>query len=95
MPNRSSKPKRPRDINQLAKAIVDEATAETPPEPDQAIETAPEMETPSEAIRRAAAALGRRGGLKGGKARAARLTSEQRAEIAKRAAAARWGKKTN
>jgi len=34
--------------------------------------------------------LGRRGGLKGGKARAAKLSSEQRHEIAKRAAAARW-----
>jgi hypothetical protein len=37
-----------------------------------------------------AVALGRRGGLKGGKARAASLTSEQRQQIAKRAAAARW-----
>ncbi len=38
--------------------------------------------------------LGRRGGLKGGKARAAKLTAEQRGEIAKKAAAKRWGKKT-
>ena len=37
--------------------------------------------------------LGRRGGLKGGKARAAKLTPEQRTEIAKKAAAKRWGKK--
>ncbi len=37
--------------------------------------------------------LGRRGGLKGGKARAAKLTAEQRSEIAKKAAAKRWGKK--
>ncbi len=43
----------------------------------------------------AAQALGRLGGLKGGKARAKALTAEQRAEIAKAAAAARWGKKTN
>lgn len=38
--------------------------------------------------------LGRRGGLKGGKARAAKLTPEQRTEIAKKAATKRWGKKT-
>lgn len=41
----------------------------------------------------AAIALGRRGGLKGGKARAAKLTPEQRSEIAKRAASARWKSK--
>lgn len=39
----------------------------------------------------AAVALGRLGGKKGGPARAAKLSSEQRREIAKRAAAARWG----
>ena len=41
----------------------------------------------------AAVALGRMGGLKGGKARAASMTKERRAEIAKKAAVARWGKK--
>jgi hypothetical protein len=41
----------------------------------------------------AAVALGRLGGPKGGKARAARLSPEQRAAIAKKASAARWGKK--
>ena len=40
----------------------------------------------------AAVALGRLGGLKGGKARAKNLSPEKRSEIAKRAAAARWGK---
>jgi hypothetical protein len=40
----------------------------------------------------AAVALGRLGGLKGGKARATNLTSERRTEIAKKAAQARWGK---
>jgi hypothetical protein len=40
----------------------------------------------------AAVALGRQGGLKGGKARAKKLTSEQRKAIAQRAAQARWGK---
>lgn len=40
----------------------------------------------------AAVALGRLGGLKGGRVRATLLTSERRIEIAKRAAQARWGK---
>ena len=40
----------------------------------------------------AAASLGRRGGLKGGKVRAAKLTAEQRSAIAKKAAEARWAK---
>jgi hypothetical protein len=40
----------------------------------------------------AAVALGRLGGLKGGKARAKKLTPEQRKEIAQKAARARWGK---
>lgn len=41
----------------------------------------------------AAVALGRLGGKKGGRARAAKLTSEQRSEIARRAAVARWGRR--
>ena len=41
----------------------------------------------------AAVALGRLGGLKGGKARARKLTSKQRAESARKAARARWGRK--
>lgn len=40
----------------------------------------------------AAMALGRLGGLKGGKARAAKLTQKQRHEIAQKAAEARWKK---
>jgi len=40
----------------------------------------------------AAVALGRRGGLVGGKARAKKLSAERRSEIAKAAAAKRWGK---
>lgn len=40
-----------------------------------------------------AVALGRKGGLKGGKARAESMTSQQRKEAAKKAAQARWGKK--
>ena len=40
----------------------------------------------------AAVSLGRRGGLKGGKARAASMSAKRRAEIAKKAAEARWRK---
>ena len=41
----------------------------------------------------AAVALGRRGGLKGGKARAKKLSAKRRSQIAKKAAKARWGKR--
>ncbi len=82
MPNRSSK--RARDINELAAQVVGEAVGEREPEPE-----APA--TPKDA---AAVELGRRGGLKGGKARAAKLSPERRAEIAKRAAEARWAKRS-
>jgi len=74
MPKRSSK--RPRDVNALARAIVDEATGTTKAEPD--------TRNPH------AVALGRMGGLKGGKARAAKLSARKRSQIAKKAAAARW-----
>ncbi|MEN6335650.1 MAG: hypothetical protein ABFE01_15470 [Phycisphaerales bacterium] len=68
-------------MNELAKSILDQATGEQPEEPVD------EGKNP------AAVALGRLGGLKGGKARAAKLTKEQRSQIAKAAALARWSKK--
>jgi hypothetical protein len=74
-------PKRPRDANQLAKFIVDVATGE---------EELPE-DKPS-GKNAAAVELGRLGGKKGGKARAASLTEEQRKEISRLAAQARWKK---
>jgi hypothetical protein len=46
-----------------------------------------------EEMRELARKLGRRGGLKGGKARAEKLTKEQRVEIARKAAKARWAKR--
>ena len=70
-------PKRPRDPNQLAKAIVDLATGEV-------AETS-ELGSSSDAAK-----LGRLGGLKGGRARAEQLSPEKRSEIAKAAAQARW-----
>ena len=64
------------------------------PQQQPAAEPAPETAQPAEGGKNpAAVALGKLGGAKGGKARAAKLTAEQRREIAKRAAAARWRKK--
>ncbi len=81
MNDRSSKrPKRPRDINQLAHAVVKVAT-----------EGEPELPPEDEGKNPHAVALGRMGGLKGGKARAKKLTKKQRSDIAKKAAKARWG----
>lgn len=75
----AKKPKRPRDVNQLAKFIADMATGEI-------VEKTEDGKNP------AAVALGRLGGLKGGRVRAESLTKKQRAEIAKKAAEARWKK---
>ncbi len=83
MPNRSSKPKRPRDLNQLAKRIVDESVGEAQPEPAN----------DGSGKNPAAVALGRLGGLKGGKARADSLSKQRRREIARLAARARWKEK--
>lgn len=77
MPKRSSNSKG-LDPNQLAARVVADATRSHPPKPA--------------AKDPAAVALGRKGGLKGGKARAASLSPEERSEIAKKAAAKRWFK---
>ena len=71
-------PKRPRDTNQLAHMIAQLATGELA-----------DVKT-DDGKDPAAVALGRKGGLKGGKARAEKLTPKQRSAIAKKAAAARW-----
>lgn len=71
-------PKRPRDVNQLAKFIADLATGQAhPPKTDDGKDAA-------------AVSLGRRGGLKGGKARAEKLSAKRKSEIAKKAAKTRW-----
>lgn len=77
MPKRSSTSSR--DLNQNAARIAALATGEAIPAPKR------KRKNP------AAVALGRKGGLKGGKARAAALTPAERSEIAKKAARARWG----
>lgn len=77
----SKNPKRPRDTNQLAKFMIDVATGET-----RLPEDKPTGKNP------AAVALGKLGGLKGGKARANKLSPTKRKEIAKNAANKRWKK---
>jgi hypothetical protein len=74
------KGKRPRDTNQLAKFIVDVTTGQM------------EAPNPDAGKNPAAVALGRLGGAKGGKARAAKLSPAKRKQIAKKASAKRWGK---
>jgi hypothetical protein len=78
MQKRSSK--QPRDINQLAKGIVDLATGNPITE-----DTSPITEKNPAAV-----ALGRLGGLKGGKARAEKLSAKKRKQIAEKAAKTRW-----
>ena len=68
------------DANTLAKSIVDKATGD-------------DLATPSTKSV-AAATLGRLGGLKGGKARADKLSATERTEIAKKAANKRWSRAT-
>jgi hypothetical protein len=79
----AKRPRRPRDPNQLAHQIIGIATGQVEDKPDPRPEDAGKDP--------AAVSLGRRGGLKGGKARAAAMTPERRAEIARMAAAKRWG----
>jgi hypothetical protein len=74
MPKRS---KKPADLNRLAAAIVGDAT-------NGEVESVDDKKNP------AAVALGRKGGLKGGKARAASMSAEERSAAARKAAKARW-----
>lgn len=78
MPKRSSTKKPSKDLNVNAFNIASSIADDVP-------EVKPKNA--------AAVALGRLGGLKGGKARAAKLSDKKRKEIAKKAAEARWGKK--
>jgi hypothetical protein len=71
---------RPRDRSQLAKLVVDIAVGGA-------------SDSVSEAKKNPKRVKGRAGGKKGGKARARHLTPEQRADIARIAADARWKEK--
>ena len=79
MAKQFKKKKRPTDLNLLAASIVEDTTNDNPTDE-------PSTKNP------AAVALGRLGGLKGGPARAKKLTQEQRKEIARKAAKVRWNK---
>lgn len=72
------------DVNQIAHSIIAEATGDYHPSET----TDPHVSTKDPA----AVALGRKGGLKGGKARAASMTKKQRSAVAEIAASARWKK---
>jgi hypothetical protein len=76
----ATRPRRPRDSNQLAKLIVELSTGE-------AQESSPDAGKDPAAI-----SLGRKGGLKGGKARAAKMTDKERQESARKAVQARWSR---
>jgi hypothetical protein len=75
MPKRSSKQK---DTQQLARSVLDAIVPDAEPKPEKPAKNP------------AAVALGKLGGLKGGKARAAKLSPARRKAIAKKAAAKRW-----
>jgi hypothetical protein len=86
MPKRSRKPGQgPEDLNSMAKRILDAATEDEPVAPQGEPVAEPEKDP-------AAVALGRKGGLKGGRARADAMTAKQRSAAAKKAAKARWGR---
>jgi hypothetical protein len=90
MAERSSKA-RPRDPNQLAYRIIQEATGQVPkydPTQEEARPVDPDKNPH-------AVALGRLGGLKGGVARAAKLTPKKRSQIAAKAAKKRWAPKSS
>ena len=72
-------PARPRDPNQLAKLILDITTGERPNDSPKGPDSA-------------AIQARRKGGLKGGAARAKALSPRKRKAIAKKAARARWDK---
>lgn len=69
--------KKDHDFSVTAFRVVQEATGQIEPSHKQPIDFK---------------ALGHKGGLKGGRVMAERLTPERRSEIAKKAALARWGK---
>lgn len=86
------RPKRPADFNQRAYEVFQEAIGEVVPEPFVEDEAAIDHLVGTEK-NLAAVELGRLGGSKGGKVRAAKLTPHRRIEIARMAAKARWDKR--
>jgi hypothetical protein len=89
MPRDPQGRKRPADVISNAVQVMRIATGQIEVVPDANRRS---KNGPKKSKNPAAVALGRRGGIKGGKARAKSLTPEKRSEIAKRAAKARWDK---
>lgn len=85
---RSSKPL-PNDLNQLAREIVRLSTEEEPEEQPRATDQA----QAEKAIKAYLSLIGKKGGLKGGPARAKKLSATKRKEIAQKAAKMRWAAK--
>lgn len=81
MPKRIKQQERPRDVNELARALVDESTGEA----DVALPTKAQVSA-------LMARLGRKGGKIGGKRRLKTMTAEQRRDVARKAAEARWSR---
>ena len=75
--SKKSRPKRQKDTNQLAAEIVGLSTKD---------------EAEGDPVKAYLSEIGKKGGLKGGAARAKKLSKRRRMEIASRAATARWGK---
>lgn len=79
------------DVNVTAHQILQALTGE--PTASTSVQRDPTKKKVQPAKNPAAVALGRLGGLKGGKARAKSLTPKRRKDIAKRAAETRWKNK--
>jgi hypothetical protein len=77
MPKRTGKKQGRKDTNQLARAVMERIEAIAEEQPEK---------------NPAAVELGRRGGLKGGRARMDSLSPQERRKLAEKAAKARWGK---
>ncbi len=71
--------KLPKDVNQRAAEVVRLSTGEYP------------QDAKRDPVSEYLASIGRKGGLKGGKARAKKLSAKRRKEIAQKAAKTRWG----
>ncbi len=81
MPKRNKHKERSKDVNELARALVDESTA------------AGDRELPTKAqVSALMAQLGRKGGKIGGKRRLETMSKEERTQVARRAARMRWNK---
>ena len=82
----------PTDPNLLARSVIEAVIGEPLSPQEQSPDQAKPVPSP---ISQYLAKIGRKGGLKGGKARASSLTSKQRKAIAKKAASSRWALKGN